>query len=146
MTYIIDEYAFDDPSDNEIYGTSFMRFAACEYGIIPVAGHEYTLTLEGYNGEELQFAGATETGAFSKTNGAFLDNGPIVPDTPAHTCRILGKLWGDINGDGLRDISDVTALLNMLSTGVYEEGSDLNNDGTVDIQDVTALLNKLSEA
>ena len=51
---------------------------------------------------------------------------------------------GDVNGDGGINISDVTALINLLlSGGEISAGSDVNGDGQVNISDVTALINRL---
>ena len=54
-------------------------------------------------------------------------------------------ILGDVNGDGLVNISDVTALINiLLSGGEYNiNTSDVNQDGNVNIGDVTALINML---
>jgi len=49
---------------------------------------------------------------------------------------------GDVNGDGFVNISDVTALVNViLGKAVATEGSYVNSDDVVDISDVTALVN-----
>ena len=50
----------------------------------------------------------------------------------------------DIDGDGKNTISDVTGLLNILSSGNAEERFDINGDGGVDICDITVMLNLLS--
>ena len=51
-------------------------------------------------------------------------------------------LVGDVNIDGLVDISDVVALVNMiLGTTEKNAPADVNNDGLVDISDVVALVN-----
>ena len=51
---------------------------------------------------------------------------------------------GDVNGDGNINISDVTALINLLlSGGEVPAGADVNGDGQVNISDVTALINRL---
>ena len=50
---------------------------------------------------------------------------------------------GDVNRDGNVNVSDVTALINMI-LGVLdkdEESADVNNDGNVNVSDVTALIN-----
>ena len=49
----------------------------------------------------------------------------------------------DVNGDGAVNVSDVTALVNMI-LGVIpkdEETADVNKDGKVNVSDVTALIN-----
>lgn len=51
---------------------------------------------------------------------------------------------GDINGDGGINISDVTALIDLLlSGGEISAGADVNGDGQVNISDVTALIDRL---
>ena len=52
-------------------------------------------------------------------------------------------LKGDVNGDGKVNVTDVTALVNMI-LGVIpkdEVGADVNGDGKVNVSDVTALVN-----
>lgn len=51
---------------------------------------------------------------------------------------------GDVNLDGKVDISDVSALQNMLiGIDAETESADVNKDGSVDISDITELLNVL---
>ena len=52
---------------------------------------------------------------------------------------------GDVNGDGNVNISDVTALINLLLTkqGQSNPAADVNGNGEVNINDVTALINLL---
>ena len=55
----------------------------------------------------------------------------------------VAALKGDVNGDGKVNVSDVTALVNMI-LGVIttnQERSDVNGDGKVNVSDVTALIN-----
>ena len=52
-------------------------------------------------------------------------------------------LKGDVNGDGRVNVSDVTALINMIlgMTTMDEARADVNGDGRVNVSDVTALIN-----
>ncbi len=51
---------------------------------------------------------------------------------------------GDVNGDNNVNISDVTALIDLLlSGGVTPDAADVNGDHGVNIADVTALIDKL---
>ena len=51
---------------------------------------------------------------------------------------------GDVNGDGKVNISDVTALINLLlSSNTPPSTADCNQDSKVNISDVTALINYL---
>lgn len=53
--------------------------------------------------------------------------------------------FGDVNGDGNVDVSDVTALINMIlgTTPADLEVTDINADGILDVTDVTALINAI---
>ena len=49
---------------------------------------------------------------------------------------------GDLNGDGVVDISDVNAVINMmLGKGEQTPAGDVTGDGQVDISDVNAVIN-----
>lgn len=52
---------------------------------------------------------------------------------------------GDVDGDGLVNISDVTALIDLLLSGssIINNGADVDADGSVNISDVTALIDLL---
>ena len=56
-------------------------------------------------------------------------------------------ILGDVNGDGIVSIIDVTALIDYLlgasDIDVNEKAADMNVDGTVSITDVTALIDYL---
>ena len=53
---------------------------------------------------------------------------------------------GDINGDGIVDITDAVALINRYLSGTTASLNlsiaDLNNDGVIDITDAVAIVNK----
>lgn len=50
---------------------------------------------------------------------------------------------GDVNGDGVVNVSDVTSLVNMILEiePMNEEVADVNGDGSVNVSDVTDLVN-----
>ena len=52
---------------------------------------------------------------------------------------------GDVDGDGTVNISDVTALIDLLLSGAQEASAaaDVDGDGVVNISDVTALIDLL---
>ena len=56
---------------------------------------------------------------------------------------VAAPLVGDINGDGVVNVSDVTALINkILGTADYSDSvCDIDGNGTVNVSDVTALIN-----
>ena len=50
-------------------------------------------------------------------------------------------LKGDINGDGVLDVADASALIDMvLNSGTCTEVADVNGDGAPDVADVTELI------
>lgn len=53
------------------------------------------------------------------------------------------RLRGDINKDGVVDVTDVTTLINAVlkGTGVDVEVGDLDGSGSIDVTDVTTLIN-----
>ena len=54
---------------------------------------------------------------------------------------------GDVSGDGVINIKDVTSLINLLlSNGDAPAAADVNGDGTINIKDVTDLINTLLAA
>lgn len=59
------------------------------------------------------------------------------------TFQYVAALPGDVNGDGLVNVSDVTALVNrILGDTTYSDAvCDINDDGVVNVSDVTALVN-----
>jgi hypothetical protein len=54
---------------------------------------------------------------------------------------------GDVNGDGLLSISDVTAFIDMLLNGqtgtANPINADVNGDGSLSIGDITKLIDNL---
>ena len=54
-----------------------------------------------------------------------------------------GGLIGDVNGDGKVNVSDVSALINMIMglTAMNQAAADVNGDGKVNVSDVSALIN-----
>ena len=51
---------------------------------------------------------------------------------------------GDVDGDGIINISDVTALIDLLlSGGEISAEADVDGDGQVNISDVTAIIDEL---
>lgn len=53
------------------------------------------------------------------------------------------KTSKDVNGDGVTNVSDVTALVNqIIGSGNYSaDVCDVNGDGVVNVSDVTSLIN-----
>ena len=50
-------------------------------------------------------------------------------------------LKGDINHDGLVDLTDLNILINGLLSGNYTNDYDVNGDGTLDVGDIAIIIN-----
>ena len=50
---------------------------------------------------------------------------------------------GDVTGDGDVDKNDITAIVQLIMTGQYDEKADLNGDKKVDAADLVLLVNKI---
>jgi len=48
---------------------------------------------------------------------------------------------GDINNDGVLDILDIVAIVNIILNNEYSQSADINNDNSNDILDVVQLVN-----
>ena len=72
-------------------------------------------------------------------------NSPMYVDdiTIYYTAKGTGLMRGDVNRDGKVNVTDVTALVNMIlgSIDKDEESADVNGDGKINVSDVTALIN-----
>ena len=52
-------------------------------------------------------------------------------------------LLGDVNGDGIVNVSDVIVLVNVILATENYENCDINGDGTINVSDVTELVNQI---
>ena len=72
---------------------------------------------------------------------AHIDGGP---DNPGYFTEKPDFILGDVNGDGLVNISDVTALIDiLLNDETAPAAADFNQDGSINISDVTYLIDYL---
>ena len=88
------------------------------------------------------FDGATKLKGAVSYDSNHVDGAMANPDTGYFT-RLYDP--GDINGDGVVDVADVNALVNIIMGKARSEDypglSNLNNDGQVDVSDVNLLIN-----
>ncbi len=49
-------------------------------------------------------------------------------------------LPGDVNGDGVVNISDINAVISIILAGGFSEPADVNGDGVVNISDINAII------
>jgi len=48
---------------------------------------------------------------------------------------------GDLNNDGILDVIDIIAMVNIILDNSYTSSADINQNGIVDIVDIIALVN-----
>ena len=73
----------------------------------------------------------------------FNPTNPGEPNTGAGQPSIDNGNSSDINGDGITNVTDVVALVNIIMNGTGEGSTrgDINGDGIVNVTDVVALVN-----
>lgn len=110
----------------------------------------YSLNLKNYSGNSgaLVTFSVTASNDFSGPatlaihNTVFTTEAGVEVPFDDEECRVCRT--GDVNMDGTVNITDVTALINMLLTGnITTPSADVNGDDKVNITDVTALINML---
>lgn len=76
------------------------------------------------------------------------DDAPVVPLRCTVKAGAGDALLGDINGDGVVNLSDVIALLNKVTDeeDVALGVGDINGDGVINLSDVISLLGKVTES
>ncbi|SVC69737.1 uncharacterized protein METZ01_LOCUS322591, partial [marine metagenome] len=52
-----------------------------------------------------------------------------------------GYTQGDINVDGIVNVNDIVAVVNMILAGEYNLFADLNVDEIVNVNDIVAIIN-----
>lgn len=50
------------------------------------------------------------------------------------------SMYGDVNGDGEVNITDVNHIINIILAGDYDSNSDVNSDGEVNITDLNVII------
>lgn len=67
------------------------------------------------------------------------------PSDRSFSLTVKDYIPGDVNGDGVVTIVDVTAAVNLIlgsgSSGLIREAADMNGDGQITVVDVTAIVN-----
>lgn len=112
-------------SDGTVYGYLRIRSNVASGETITLRVYQVSADSETLLEETIAFEAQTMTG----TPGE-----PLV-------LALERPLFGDLNNDYLVDVSDVTRLINIAVSGVYDAKYDLNNDQRVDVSDVTKLIN-----
>ena len=69
----------------------------------------------------------------------------IFSDSAGSLILQLDLLRGDVNGDGVVDVNDVTMLINVIlgNDYLFNQLCDVNDDGDVDVGDVVEVVNRI---
>ena len=143
-----------------INGGVQVKFVGAIYGIMGysttsrliISGATTKLTARGMNqGSYYQLPTTMNDGlAITSPAGAYFVNGTVVYNgsVAKNIDVVISKpavTRGDVNGDSSVNISDVTALIDLLLGGstISNPAADCNQDGSVNISDVTALIDYL---
>ena len=119
--------------DNAFAGANNLKSITCKR-FRPAAIQENTFSDNAYSNATLRVPKGSLSLYYVTTGWMKFDN--IVEDDEE-------VIPGDANGDGKVNVSDVTALINMI-LGVIpkdEARADINGDGIINVSDVTALVN-----
>ncbi len=66
----------------------------------------------------------------------YLDENVFIPRDPGPE----PVLPGDVNLDGVVNISDINAVINIILAGGFDKNADVNKDGVVNISDINAII------
>ena len=131
-------------------------YVESKYGIYAADSELFRAVVKGSNtvvevsGSSCAMGGMTELVLndglkITKPVGGYFNNNAVCDASGkiATNVTIGGSLVGDVNGDGKVNVSDVSALINMILglTTVDEARADVNGDTRVNVSDVAALIN-----
>ena len=127
----------------QLRGDGSIRLLSYSLRIKPYSGNSGALVTFNVTADS-QFTGSA---SILMKNILFTTTGGTEVTFANETCTVTSAsatVHGDVNGDSILSISDVTALIDILLTGATAGSSaDVNGDGGVSISDVTALINML---
>lgn len=109
------------------------------------SGDENTRTITGITATSYNVQNLTQDGTYEYKVKAIGANAQSDWSNLIEVTLADAQQWqlGDVNRDGLVNVSDVTYLINMILSIVPmdKEAADINSDNAVNVSDVTALIN-----
>jgi hypothetical protein len=128
--------SISDIYDNTFYGCNALETVKCIGTVPPVMKRTNCFSTAAYNNATL-LVPSSSIEAYQATDYWYMFN---------HIQGYNSATTGDVDGDGLVNISDVTVLIDMLLGGTTPPSSaDVDGDGSVNISDVTTLIDMLLE-
>ena len=126
--------SISDIYDNTFYGCNALETVKCIGTVPPVMKRTNCFSTAAYNNATL-LVPSSSIEAYQATDYWYMFN---------HIQGYNSTTTGDVDGDGLVNISDVTVLIDMLLGGTTPPSSaDVDGDGSVNISDVTTLIDML---
>ena len=55
------------------------------------------------------------------------------------------EIKGDVNGDGLVDVADISQVISVMAAGNYSAKADVNGDGLVDVADISQVISIMAQ-
>ena len=136
-------YRFDLPTGTIVTPTNLLKGAGQDNLLItPPSNSSYYY----FKSSEKKFVHFTNDRTFQAYH-CYLDiplaTAPATDIIKVDIIPYTNFIKGDVNGDGKVNVSDVTALINMILgiTTTDQTRADVNGDGKVNVSDVTALIN-----
>ncbi len=136
-----------NPSDQTIISKlrddGALRMVSFCMSVRPYSGNQGPIVIINLHADE-DFTGPAVIG-LKYSFFATIDGTQItLPEESSNVQQLAQQIKGDTNGDGLVNISDITALINYMLTGCsssfHTENADMNDDGNVNITDATMLI------
>lgn len=139
-----------NPSDQTIISKlrddGALRMVSFCMSVRPYSGNDGPIVVINLHADET-FTGPATIGLkfsfFSNIEGVEF----ILPEENCNVMPLAQQIKGDVNGDCLVNMDDLTYMINYLlsncTTSFHTENADMNNDTTVGMDDLTSMINML---
>lgn len=116
------------------------RVISFSFDVKPFSGNEGTLFCFSITADD-DFSGPASI-SLGKTLFTTVMGDEVTMDD--ETCTVNKRLKGDVNGDGVVNISDINAVISVILSGNASQGhtrmADVNSDGVVNISDINMII------
>ena len=113
-------------------------------------GDSLTRTITGITATSYTVTGLQANSELTYYVKAYDSDGNASKDSNVVTVQLADNYTlGDVNDDGVVDVSDITILINKIlglnPVPFNGQAADLDSNGTYDVSDITQLINKILE-